>query len=217
MKLKKIFAIALLAGTLTLVACGGNNKDIGNTATETAKEDKKEYVPGKYTDTGYESEFLGIRFKTPEGFKLSTREELDGMMNVTPDDAGDEGDELQEKYAERAVIFELYVTNENATANMNISLEKASTSLEEYIENFKSQMVNVADMSVQLTGETEDVEVAGATYKKLAFTGSIEALGLEMKQECYLREVGNRIMVMTVSNTGDNAGVEALMEGIEAY
>lgn len=214
MKMKKLLAIVLMATAVTFTACGGDSKEAGSTA-EATKEEKKEYAPGEFTDTGYDSEFLGFRYTTPEGFTLSTREELDSMMNVAMDAVGDDMNAIQKKYAELTVIYEMMVMNETGSANANITLEKTSASVDKYVESFKSQASELSGMNITIEGDAEEVEVAGATYTKL--TGSVDASGVTVKQEYYFRQVGDRMMTMTVTNMGDDAGVEALMGGFAAY
>ena len=83
---KRILALMLVVMTVFMTACGGGAA----------------YTPGTFTETGYETEVLGFRFTTPEGFVLSNSEELSQLMGVVLDTAAESGDvtELQKKYAE---------------------------------------------------------------------------------------------------------------------
>lgn len=215
MKMKKLLAIVLMATAVTFTACGGDSKEAGSTA-EATKEEKKEYAPGKVTDTGYESEFLGLRFTTPEGFTLTAGEELNSLMGEAADAIDDQMNEAQKKAAELAVVYEMMVMNETG-ANATIALEKTSASVDEYVKSFKSQASELAiqGMSLKIEGDAEEVELAGAAYTKLA--GCVEAENMNIKQDYYFRKVGDRMMYITVINVNDDAGVEALMGGFEAY
>ncbi len=203
MKLKKkLLAVTLMVTTLVMAACGG-------------KDDAKDYTPGKFTDTGYESEYLGFRFTTPEGFTLSSKEDLDSMMNLALDVLDEDMNEIQKKYAEITTIYEMMVANEMGTTNANIVLEKTSVSLDKYIDKFKSQVAELSGMDIQIKGDTEEAEIAGAKYTKLS--GELEMSGVTVSQDYYFRKVGDRIMCMTITAVDDEAGKEALLNGFKAY
>ena len=158
---KRFLAMALVIVAVLLTACGG-----------------KGYTPGTFTDSGYETEFLGFRFTTPEGFTLAGEEELSQMMGMTLEMMGDDVTDVQKKYAELTTIYEMVVADSLGAANANITLEKTSVSLDKYIDLFKEQVTGMSTMTVNLSDAIEDVEIAGAAYKKLSAT--VEANGMQM-------------------------------------
>lgn len=196
---KRLLALMLVVAAVLMTACGG-----------------KAYTPGTFTDTGYESEFLGFRFTTPDGFALATEEELSQLMGMSLDAMGDDVTEVQKKYAELTTIYEMMVSNETGVANANVVLEKTNVSLSKYIEAFKSQLDGLSAMTVNLKGDTEEVELAGETYTKM--TADVETNGFTLYQEYYLRKVGDRMMVMTVTwADGVEDDKAAILDGFAAY
>lgn len=197
---KRILALMIAVMAVFMTACGGT-----------------EYTPGTFTETGYETKFLGFRFTTPEGFVLSSAEELSQLMGITMDTLNESGDitEVQKKYAELTSIYELMVSDSIGGANINIVLEKTSVPLNSYIEIVKEQLTEVSVMTVNINSE-EEVEFAGETYTKLA--ADVEANGVAMYQDYYIRKVNGYVMMMTVTwADGFEAEKDAMINGFAAY
>lgn len=199
---KRIFALMLAVMTVFMTACGG-----GGAA----------YTPGTFTETGYETEFLGFRFTTPEGYVLANSEELAQIMGVALDTASEAGDvtDLQKKYAELTTVYEFMVSDTMGVANANIVLEKTAVPLKTYIEVVKGQLTEMSTMAVTITSE-EEVEFAGATYTKIS--ANVEASGIAMYQDYYIRKVEGYVMLFTVTwADGFEAEKDAIMNGFAAY
>lgn len=198
---KRLLAMALVLATLLMTACGGSGKS---------------YTPGTFTSNGYETEFLGFRFTTPDGFVLSDEEELSQMMGMALDLMGDDVTEVQKKYAELTTIYELVVADSLGAANANITLEKTSVSVDKYIELFKEQVTSMTAMSVSLNDTEEKVTLAGAEYTKLS--ASVASSGMVLNQEYYMRKVGDRMMCLTLTWVdGYEDEKEAILNGFAAY
>lgn len=196
---KRILALMLVVAAVLMTACGG-----------------KSYTPGTFTDTGYESEFLGFRFTTPDGFALATEEELSQMMGITFDALGDDVSDAQKKYAELNTVYELMAMDSLGVTNVNIVLEKTNVSMSKYLAALKAQAESLDAMKVSLQGDAQEVEFAGATYTKMS--ANVSANGITMYQEYYLRKVGDRMMMMTVTwADGFETAKETLMNAFSAY
>lgn len=196
---KKILALMVAMVTVLMTACGGAS-----------------YTPGVFTETGFESEFLGLRFTTPDGFALATEEELSEMMGMSLDNLENVSD-LQKKYAELVTIYEMMVTDETGTVNAQIILEKTGVSVGTYMDAFTSQLAeSMQGMNVTLDEDSEEVEFAGATYTKLS--ADIESYGIILTQDYYFRKVGDRMMCLCVTYMeGMEAERDAIMNGFAAY
>ena len=196
---KRILALMLVVAAVLMTACGG-----------------KSYTPGTFTDTGYESEFLGFRFTTPDGFALATEEELSQMMGITFDALGDDVSDAQKKYAELNTVYELMAMDSLGVTNVNIVLEKTNVSMSKYLAALKAQAESLDAMKVSLQGDAQEVEFAGATYTKMS--ANVSANGITMYQEYYSRKVGDRMMMMTVTwADGFETAKETLMNAFSAY
>lgn len=56
------------------------------------------YAKGSVSETGWESEFFGLRYTAPEGMGMSTEEELNDLMGLGQEVLSDDFSELQLKY-----------------------------------------------------------------------------------------------------------------------
>lgn len=196
---KRLLALMMAMVAVLMTACGGAS-----------------YTPGVYTETGYESEFLGLRFTTPEGFALATEEELSQLMGVSMDNM-ENVSELQKKYAELVTVYEMMVTDETGVVNGQIILEKTGVNVDTYIDAFTGQLESqMSGMSVELDETATDVEIAGATYKKLS--ADIESYGVVLTQDYYFRKVGDRMACMCITwMEGMEEGRDAIMNAFAAY
>ena len=183
------------------------------TAEETVAEGS--YYPGVLTETGYESEYLGFRYTTPEGFTIATEEEMEEMSDAGEELLSEDYSELQLAYADIVTINELMVSDSLGVVNFNITLEKTSVDLETYIELFKEQISGLSAMAIEIIGE-EEAELAGSTYTKL--TAQVESQGVVMYQDYYLRKQDDRLVALIVTwLDGMDAEKDTMMSGFAAY
>lgn len=185
--------------------------------TTEAAEESTGYYPGTFTETGYETEFLGLRFTTPEGYVLSTPEELAELMGTTMDALTESGDvtAIQKKYAELNTIYELMATDSIGAVNVNIVLEKTILPLSLYLDVAKEQFANMSGMTITINSE-EEVEFAGATYTKMA--ADVVMDDIPIKQDYYFRELDGYMMLMTVTWVeGYETELETMMSSFSAF
>lgn len=173
------------------------------------------YYPGVFTETGYESEYLGLRYTTPEGFTMATDEELAEYMEAGQELLSEDFNALQLKYAEMVTINELMVSDETGIVNFNITLEKTNADLAEYIELFKAQIAGLSGMTVEIVGE-EEVEIAGATYTKIL--ADVETQGVVLSQEYCLRKQDDRVVALIITWYSEMEDLkDTMMSGFAAY
>lgn len=173
------------------------------------------YYPGVLTETGYESEFLGFRYTTPEGFTIATEEEMEEMTEAGQELLSEDYSDLQMAYADIVTINELMVSDEYGIVNFNITLEKTAVDLETYVTLFKEQIAGLTAMTIEIVSE-EEAELAGSTYTKL--TAQVESQGYVMWQEYYLRKQDERLVALvTTWLDGMDAEKETMMSGFAAY
>lgn len=197
--MKKFLSVILVLSVVIMTACGG-----------------KTYERGVYTETGFDSEFLGFRYTTPEGYQMADEEELDELMGIVADVSGDSASDRQEEYANLENVHEMVVSDATGACNMNITLDQKVMPVNRYINLFKEQLQNVPDMDVTLDENVEKTVVAGKTYRKLK--AAVRAYGMSMNQEYYIARNGDRMVGITVTYfDGMEDGRDALMNGFSAY
>lgn len=196
---KRLLAMMLVVMALMMTACGG-----------------KTYEKGQFTDTGYESEFLGFRYTTPSGFTMASEEELASMMGITLDAMGDDVTEAQKKYAELATVFEMMVSDSTGGCNMNMTIDRQVMAVDKYVATLREQVEGMSSMDIAIDDAEEDVTIAGTTYRKL--TASATMYGMTMNQEYYIAKVGDRMVSMAVTYLdGMEDGKDTLLSGFAAY
>lgn len=220
--MKKKIAMLMLAVTLVMTACGSDAKtgssdpkgsvEQGNEDADDSKE-AKEYTVGKYTDTGYESEYMGFRFTTPEGCTLMTQEELLQLAGVTIDVLADDFNEQMMEHAKNAMIYELFAAYESTTTNINVILQPTDTSsitLDQVIDASVQQLEAMTAMDCTVSDERSTVTIAGQEYAKLSV--DTVANGASLKQEVYIALLPDRMVNITLTYTeGNEAERDALL------
>jgi len=147
----------------------------------------KEYKRGTITETGWESEYLNLRFTTPTGYIMVTAEQLDMMTGF---------DENTDP-AQARLVVEMLTTTTNRLPNLHVGVEKNDVKEEEYLETSKSLALNKEDMSYTFPGEVTKLKVAGKTYKQLS---SEVTIGDQViLQDLLVRKVDDRMVVITIT------------------
>lgn len=220
--MKKKIAMLMLAVTLVMTACGSDAKtgssdpkgsvEQGNEDADDSKE-AEEYTVGKYTDTGYESEYMGFRFTTPEGCTLMTQEQLLQLAGVTIDVLADDFNEQMMEHAKNAMIYELFAAYESTTTNINVILQPTDTSsitLDQVIDASVQQLEAMTAMDCTVSDERSTVTIAGQEYTKLSV--DTVANGASLKQEVYIALLPDRMVNITLTYTeGNEAERDALL------
>lgn len=112
--------------------------------------EKDSYKPGKITGTHYESEMLGISFDAPEGFEMSSQDQIDEQLkssvsfaNVMKSTSG--------RRMEMAAISEKGTSVSVITWNM----EGDDMSAEQYVESSKKTVMQQYETKVKFTNDGE--------------------------------------------------------------
>lgn len=186
------------------------------TQEETEAESALDYMKGKVTDAGWESEWLGIRYVTGDGMIMSTEEELNAIMGISMEMLSEDFNEVQLKYAELNTVYEMMCTAADKVSNVNISVEKLPIpmDIDTYVDVVKTQLSGLSEMSISITNEGEDVVVAGKDFKKLQ--SEVLYDGVTLYQDYYMAIVGDRVIAIVVSYM-DKAVADDIMSCFQAY
>lgn len=234
--MKNEFVMILIAITLITTACGSTDGDVTQSVSETLNAGEKApagtqadtqsesaaaaetagesgdpevgYYPGTYTDTGYESDYLGYQFTTPEGYTLSTQEELATMIGMSIESLSDDLTEAEAAYAQQAIIYDMMAIADNETnvPNVTISLQQYDTAgitLETIVEAMMLQLSRVTAMKVDFIGSYELVTFAGKEYYKA--NAKVDSAGVEYMLEYYFGMTSDRIIYITFTYFEDSA------------
>ncbi len=226
--MKRKIAMLMLAATLLMTACGNNDakqgnadpqnsveqsEDASNEESSDAPEAEKEYSVGVFTDTGYDSEYMGFRFTTPEGCTLMTQEQLLQLAGITMDVLSDDFNDAMVEQAKSAMIYELFAGYETTTTNVNIILQPMDTSslkMDDVIEASVQQLESMTAMDCVVSDERSTVTIAGQEYSKLLVDTT--ANGVALKQEAYIALLPGKMVNMTITySEGNEAERDALL------
>lgn len=221
---KKVLALALATAVL-LTACGGQEtaneapvEEATEEVVEEAEETASDYTKGISSETGYESEWLGIRFTAPEGAAMLTEEELNEMMGLGQEVLSEDFSDLQLQYAEMSTVSEMMCTAAEGTPNVVMSVEKmmADATAADYAEVLAQTLGQVTTMTYTIDSSDEVVTIGGKDFVKVA--ASVEYEGVSMKQNYYVMVQGDRAVSIALTFTPETEdAAEAMMNGFEAY
>ncbi|MCL2672068.1 MAG: hypothetical protein FWF10_08530 [Clostridiales bacterium] len=179
----------------------------------------KPYAKGKLTSTGFESEFIGVRYTLPEGFTLATETEMRDMMGTGA--AYFDLDKDLVDYAEMMTVYEMIALLPGGYPNVIVMVEKLplvsrNISVEQYMDILKEQLQDVGVMSYTFSEGYADVEMAGKTYKQ--FTATTSVYGFALVQGYICEKIGDRIIAfITTCEQGSEDVLAALMAGFSEY
>ncbi len=170
------------------------------------------YVKGTVTSTTFESEWIGLRYDLPDGFTMSSEEDMDAVLK-----AGgsllyeDKVDDIVD-YAKMIMVYEMMAKDEYGNV-ITLFVEKSNYDIDTYVAGIKMQMGNVDAMDITMD-DGETVEVGGVEFEKYSLI--ISYGGVEMKEDYYLRKKGNRMICMLTGYMSDDAA-ETIMSGFSPY
>lgn len=189
-------------------AAATDNADAADTEAEA--EDGEEAAAGKYvkgtvTETGWESEFFGLRYTTPDGMTMSSEEELNELMGLGQEVLSDDFSELQLKYAELTSVYEMMSVAEDQTTNVVITVEKlmAKMDVAKYIEALEQGLSQVSAINYTLVSDSDTVKLGNGEYTKVSYEA--ESSGVSMFQDYYVRIVDDRAVAITLTYVDESA------------
>lgn len=161
--------------------------------------EKDAYKPGKIEGTHYESAMLGFSFDAPEGFEMSSQEQIDEQIkssvsfaNVLRSTSG--------RRMEMATISEKGTSVSIITWNM----EGDDMTAKQYIESSKKTVMQqyAEEVEFKNNGKVFSEEIAGETYEclKLDFTSD----DTERCSESYVRMVDGYALLIGVAYAPEN-------------
>lgn len=216
--LKSMLAIVLTASMLFILSGCGNKEEEkttnDNEKTNVEQENKTvEFSMGSWSDNVYSNDFLGLKFKLPNGWKYSSDEEIAEMMNLGTELLNDE----QKAAAEISKLNNAYymVANDpNTGDNISIISEKPAMEVttEFYINQLKTQLQNVNTINYEI-GETSKETVAGKECDTLTVDASMS--GVKMTQRYYIYKVDKYVVCIISTSTSGEEKINDMMKNFE--
>lgn len=188
-------------------------------AEEAAEEAAGDFVKGTITENGWESEWLGLRYTTPEGMTMSTDEELNEMMGLGEEMLSEDFSELQLEYAKMASVYEMMSVDDLGITNVVVTAEKmlvSSMDAEAYADAIRQGLESVSQIDYTISEENEDVTIGGLDFIKVSSVADYS--GVSMYQDYYISIIGDRAVSIAVTYVDQSADLaEQVVNAFEAY
>lgn len=178
-----------------------------------------EYSLGEFTDTGYQSSYMGYQFTTPEGCALAAEEELAEMAGMSAEILEEDLGKQFAEMAKNSVVFDLYAIYPDTNTNINVTLTPNTmniTDINLVADASIQQLEAMETMEVKVSEERSTVQVAGKDY--LFFTADTSYEDIAIKQECYMTLYNDKIISMAISyQEGNEAQRDALLAAFSEF
>lgn len=223
--MKFVSLLAATALTLSMFAGCSLTGDKGDDTIKTSSvistasaDSSKDAAPSKYTvgartDKEFSSKFLGFNYKLPDGFAMSTDEEIKEMMDIGAE-VVESATDIEIDYNSMSNVYEMVATSEYGD-NVSIMTEKIPASYNEtsYWESLSSQLKTMyADAVISETVET--TTVAGMEFK--AGTMNLTVSGVSMEQIYLFRNYNGRMCVIIITSVSEGAR-DSMLAGFTPY
>ncbi|MBO5353231.1 MAG: hypothetical protein J6A77_08035 [Lachnospiraceae bacterium] len=162
------------------------------------------YAKGTVTETGYESEWLNLRFTLPRGAVMATQEELDALMQQGTELVyGDDAEKLD--YVNMNIVIEMMAQYASG-ANVIIQVEQLpllyqAMTEENYLNAVVSNMQNsTAGAELTVGEETYKLALGEEEYTGVSL-GTDYGTGVIIYQEYLVQKIENRMVSVVVTYT----------------
>lgn len=179
-------------------------------AGEDAEAEDSEAAAGKYakgtvTETGWESEFFGLRYTAPEGMGMSSEEELNELMGLGQEVLSEDFSELQLKYAELTSVYEMMSVADDQTTNVVVTVEKLMGKMDAsaYVDALEQGLSQVTAINYTLISDDETIKIGNNDYVKVSYEA--ESSGVSMYQDYYVAVVDDRAIALTLTYIDESA------------
>lgn len=174
--------------------------------------EKDSYKPGKIEGMHYESEMLGFSFDAPEGFEMSSQEQIDEQIKSSVSFAN-----VLKSTSGRRMEVAAISKNGTSLSVITWNMEGDDMTAKQYIESSKKTVMQqyATEVEFENDGKVFSEEIAGETYEclKLDFTSD------ETKRcsESYVRMVDGYAVLIGVAYGPENvAERDAVLEAFKA-
>ena len=163
------------------------------------QEENSEFSKGTVSESGWESQWLGMRFTAPDGTRMASEEELAELMGISEELLAEDLSDVQIKYAELTSVREMMCYDERSKANVIVSVDRLPLKMSEeaYAEQLELSLSAVSVMKYEKADEDEQVEIAGISYLRSDY--HVEAMGQNLHTDYYIRMIDDRVVSVVVT------------------
>lgn len=225
--MQKKLLLLILTAVVLLTACGQKADAIKtDNKQETAEslelpedlqaempeqEETSEFLKGTVSESGWESQWIGMRFTAPDGTRMTSEEELAALMGISEELLSEDLSDIQIKYAELTSVREMMCYDERTKANVIVSVDQLPLKMSEeaYAEQLELSLSAVSAVKYEKADEDEQVEIAGISYLRSDYR--VEAMGQSLHTDYYIRMMDDRVVSVVVTYGEDAQELAASM------
>ncbi|MDE7248542.1 MAG: hypothetical protein K2N82_01365 [Lachnospiraceae bacterium] len=182
------------------------------------EETASEFSKGTVSESGWESQWLNMRFTAPNGTRMASEEELDELMGISEELLLEDLSDVQIKYAELTSVREMMCYDERTKSNVIVSVDRLPLKMSEeiYAEQLEQSLLAVSAMTYEKAGENEKVEIAGMSYLRSGY--QVETMGQHLHTDYYIRMIEDRAVsiVLTYGENGEELA-SSMVSSFEVY
>lgn len=183
-----------------------------------SKQERGAYQKGTLVSDGYESEWLGLKFRSPKGLEMYPQEELDETMRLVEEALNGELPEGKLPYEDLAVVYEMAALWPSEGLLIQVMTERLpdkSVSVEEYAEEMKEELSILESSNV--TYIVDDIfyekEIGGQEFLNFGYTTYTDEG--DLRQENYLKKQDDRIILISI--TGGTSSEDDMQKLLDAF
>jgi len=194
---KRIFTLVLLVFVLmTAVAAPSANSELSM---------------GEWKKNVYTNDFLGVKYKLPDGWKKYSDEEMAEIMHLGTELLSDNQKYLAE-LAKLNLVYYILVNNPSTGDNIVVMTEKSPLdyTIDYYLDTVKSQLQGIENINYEV-GEISKETVAGNEYNVLV----ANVAGVNMTQKYYARKIGKYFLSIIATSRKGEAAINDMMKAFQ--
>ncbi len=204
--LKYVILLMVIICTVgILTGCG-----VGVAKEETKQE---EFSMGEWKDNLYTNNYLGIKFRLPNGWKYANNEQIAALVNIGKEFLTD-----QQKFAEEMKksdsVYYMVATNSETNDNIMVMTEKVKEdeTLENYISQLKEQLNLVENIKYTVKNSSNE-NIAGKLYYTLTAEANIE--NITLTQKYYVSKMNDNILAIIATSSSGEKSIDNMINLFE--
>lgn len=199
---KFALALALLMSVSTMTACGESDTPSEACVQTVANP----FERGTINGNTYENKFIEAKIVVPDGWTVLSEKEVSTLKSTD------------------ATIYDVMAADVESGSNIIVMYEDLTKEIDnakdmtmlQYVASFKVQMTADKTSTYTPLGDDADVQIAGKTYRKVAYQTTSNTMNGTFYQAAYLRKFGTYIagFIFTATSPSEITTMESYISAL---
>ncbi len=178
-----------------------------------APKSSGELSMGEWKKNVYTNDFLGIKYRLPDGWTRYGDEEMAEIMKLGTELISDNQKYLAE-LAKLNLVYYMLVNNPATGDNIVVMTEKTALdyTVDFYIDSVKAQLQSVENLDYEVSSTSKE-KISGVEYS--ALVANANAGGINMTQKYYARKMGKYFVAIIATSRSGEAAINNMMKAFE--